>query len=135
MSDDQSPPDGGETPADPAVNLTAPRFKKGKSGNPGGRPKDLPRFRKACRLLSWQGLDIIKAGLEDPEVSFGDKVTAWKALADRGGYLPADRQAAIESAQARLVLAMMVAEALTPAERKKLLDAMERSLAGETDAP
>ena len=132
MSDDQPPPDesGGGS-----INLTAGKFPKGKSGNPGGRPKDLPRFRKACRKLSWAGLDIIKAGLEDPDVPFGDKVTAWKAVADRGGHLPVDRQAAIESAQARLVLAMMVAEALTPAERKKLLDAMERSLAGEADAP
>jgi hypothetical protein len=128
MSDEQDPPEVGGPPA-------AARFKKGQSGNPGGRPKDLPRFRRACRKLSWDGLEIIKAGLKDPEISFGDKVTAWKAVADRGGHLPVDRQAAIESAQARLVLAMMVAEALTPAERKKLLDAMERSLAGEIDAP
>lgn len=111
----------------------ATRFQKGKSGNAGGRPKDLPRFRKACRKLTWEGFDIIEAGMRDPDVSFGDKVAAWKALADRGGFLPTDRQAAIEASQARLVLAMLLAEALTPAERAKLLDAMARGLAGAGD--
>ncbi len=112
-------------------NLTAPRFKAGESGNPGGRPKDLPEFRAACRELTWASLDVIRVGLKDAEVSFGDKITAFKALADRGGFLPVDRQAAVEAGQARLLLAMTALEVLTPPERKKLLDAMERGLAAE----
>ena len=40
-------------------------FKKGQSGNPGGRPKSAPGFREACRELSAKALraleDIIKS--------------------------------------------------------------------------
>ena len=139
QDDDQTPPEPTalELAGKPENRGEPPpetRFAKGQSGNPGGRPKDLPKFRNACRKLTWEALDVIEAGLSDPDVSFGDKVTAFKALADRGGFLPIDRQAAIESNQARLVLAMLMAEELTPPERKKLLEVMERSLAGGAGA-
>jgi hypothetical protein len=82
---DDSPGDG------PKSNLTAARFLPGKSGNPGGRPKDLPRFRKGCRDRGWKWLDQLDALMDAPGTPPADKLAIWRAVCDRGGYLPADK--------------------------------------------
>lgn len=105
------------------------RWKPGESGNPSGRHKELPGFRTWCRKLSRETAGkIIHRIRTDDTVSLGDMIAAFKAFADRGGFLPVDRQAAVEVGQARLVLAMAALEALSPPERAKLLAAMERHL-------
>ena len=40
-------------------------FKKGQSGNPGGRPKAAPGFREACRELSTKALKALEEVLKD----------------------------------------------------------------------
>jgi hypothetical protein len=82
---DDSPGDG------PKSNLTAARFLPGKSGNPGGRPKDLPRFRTACREKGWAWLDQLETLMVAPGTPPAEKLAIWKAVCDRGGYLPADK--------------------------------------------
>lgn len=116
---------------DPKVPPPEHRWKPGESGNPSGRHKELPGFRTWCRKLSRETASkIIHRIRTDDCVSVGDMIAAFKAFADRGGFLPTDRQAAIETGQARLVLAMAALEVLSPPERAKLLAAMERSLDG-----
>ena len=82
MSDETPPESKGES------NLTATRFLPGKSGNPGGRPNDLPRFRKKCRKKAWAwlALDAIDAQMASLEVPLGEKAAFWKAVCDRGGF-------------------------------------------------
>lgn len=125
MSDE--PPVKG-TPA----NLTAPRFEKGRSGNPGGRPKDDPKFRAWCRKLTWEtaGRIMDKIRNQPDEVSVSDMTAAFKAFANRGGFLEADRQAAVEVSRARIILALLELGALTPEEKERLLGSLETHLKG-----
>ncbi len=115
----------------PRVPPVERRFKPGVSGNPSGRPKDIMAFRTRCRNLSRKLLDQIRDRMADPDVSLGDVVSAFKAVADRGGFLPADRQGALEASHARIVMALLAVGALAPAERVKLLEALEKHLGGE----
>jgi len=71
-------------------------FPPGVSGNPGGRPSAKGRFRIRCRascdaLLESIEQDIAAGRLAD--VSLLERLRAIEVLGDRGGYLPADRQA------------------------------------------
>lgn len=93
VNDEGPPGEGG-----PEANLTAARFRKGSSGNPGGRPKDLPRFRRACREKGWAWLEQLDALMTAPGTPPAEKLAIWRAVCDRGGYLPADKTLAPELA-------------------------------------
>ena len=57
-------------------------FEKGKSGNPGGRPKEAAEVRAAARLQGIAAIDKLTELMND-----GDKriaVTAAQAILDRG---------------------------------------------------
>src|SRR5688572_11293669 len=74
--------------------LTNPAFKANhgrlkKTGRPAGagRPKALPRFRKAARSAAFEVLAEIRNRMHDPDVPLGELVRAFAELADRGGFL------------------------------------------------
>ncbi len=99
----------------------ATRFPKGRSGNPGGRPKSLTAFRARCRRLSRELLDVIKARMTEPGVRLDHLVMAFAAIADRGGYLPADRQHEIDLGSTRLLLLAMALRGLNDKQRGDIL--------------
>ena len=60
-------------------------FKKGQSGNPGGRPKSQPGFREACRKLSLKALKALKEVLEDKTAANRQaRVAAAKVVIEHG---------------------------------------------------
>lgn len=64
-------------------NLTP--FKKGQSGNPGGRPAVLKDIRDLARVHTSEALAALVAALARP----GERVAAASALLDRGYGKPA----------------------------------------------
>jgi len=135
MSDEtppDSPPEASPEPESRPENRAEPpaeaRFQKGQSGNPGGRPKSLQAFRTRCRNLSREILDQIKARLADPEVPLADLLRAFESIADRGGFLSADKQAGVEASQGRLLLLAMAVKGLTREQKNILLGGLEREL-------
>lgn len=124
VNDGGPPGEGG-----PEANLTAARFRRGKSGNPGGRPKDLPKFRKALRTRSWGWLAKLDALMDNVATTAADKLAIWKAVCDRGGFLPADRQANVDAGNARLLVLAASLRSLSDAQREAIL-----SMLGEIKA-
>lgn len=59
-------------------------FVKGKSGNPGGRPKGTEEFRTKCRKLTGQALAALERALDDPD----NYVQASKILLEFGWGKP-----------------------------------------------
>ena len=114
------------------ANLRPPWKKGDPSPNPGGRPKSGPDFRARCREVAGKLLDRIEKAdflvTSGPEggahVDLRTMVTALEVLADRGGYLPADRQIAS-------LLKALESPALTAEDRKRVLD----ELVGPSPAP
>jgi hypothetical protein len=88
-------------------------WKPGQSGNPSGRPKEIPGLRKACLVGTFEALEHLMAGLRDPDVPFRDKVLAFEAIADRGGLLPVDKEA-------KVVLAVLALD-LTKEQRDSVI--------------
>lgn len=60
--------------------LKANEFPKGKSGNPGGRPKNDGWFRRMCRKRTVKALAALTKALEDPST----RVSAAKVLLEFG---------------------------------------------------
>ena len=60
-----------------------PNWEKGKSANPGGRPKDHALFREAARVVSWEALDTIVEILRETEDD-KLKLRAAEVLIERG---------------------------------------------------
>jgi hypothetical protein len=115
-------------------NLSAPRFEKGRSGNPGGRPRSLPRFRAKNRKGAQLILDQLLLRMADPAASLGEVVRAYESVCAMGGYLPADKDAGIDLSQGRLVLLAMAVKGLTRAQRAILIEDLERkALTGGDD--
>jgi len=108
--------------------LARNKFQPGKSGNPGGRPKSLMKFRTRCRNLSREILTEIKKRLGEADLP--DLVAAFQAVSDRGGYLTAKDQANIDTGNARLALALLAIETLTGDQRQKVVEALERGFGG-----
>jgi hypothetical protein len=125
MSDEQPPEDKG------LANLTAPKFRPGQSGNPGGRPKSLPRFRLHCRALSWKILGEIRRRLH--EAPFADLLEALEVVGDRGGFLSAKDTGKEDTDRARLVLALMAMDQLSGEQRDRAIAALERIAKGDDD--
>lgn len=57
-------------------------FQPGQSGNPGGRPREDPRLRDACRAHTEEAVGVLVAALKDDNVK--NQITAATALLDRG---------------------------------------------------
>jgi hypothetical protein len=95
--------------------LRAP-WKPGESGNPGGRPKGSPEFRKRCREVAGELLERLCSA--EPEEA--DKlVRAFEAVADRGGLIPSDREFA--------VLLRLMSVPGSEDQRQKLIEAYKAS--------
>lgn len=104
----------------------------GKTGNPrpAGKPKSLPRFRKACRDDAFTvKAEIMKRIKEDVygEIPLGELVRAFMELSDRGGFLKSKEEGELETSKAKLVLTAMAFPDLTPEQRNLLLQAIDGS--------
>jgi len=53
-----------------------PQWKKGESGNPGGRPKMNPELRKALTNHTMEALEVVINILRDNESKHSDKIRA-----------------------------------------------------------
>jgi hypothetical protein len=63
-------------------------FVKGKSGNPGGRPKAVKEIVDLCRELTPLGIKRMKAILESETAAPAAQVAAFTAVMDRGWGKP-----------------------------------------------
>jgi hypothetical protein len=72
------------------------RFLPGRSGNPGGRPGSAA-FRERCRWVADIALDKILEliALADSPKHLPAVTEAYAVVADRGGYVAADKDAAV----------------------------------------
>lgn len=102
----------------PRGQLKAP-WKAGQSGNPSGRPREIPGLRKAHLQATFEALEHLMSGIRDPEVPLRDKVAAFEAIADRGGFLPADREA-------KVVLAVLALD-LSKEQREQVIRHLQSS--------
>lgn len=61
------------------------RFRKGVSGNPGGRPKieNAEELREALRQLTPKAVDTLREIMEDPDASASNRLAAANAILDR----------------------------------------------------
>ncbi|MCX8567046.1 MAG: hypothetical protein ON057_001773 [Glomeribacter sp. 1016415] len=66
-------------------------FKKGKSGNPGGRPKEITHVRELARQHTTSAVATLVQIMHDPQEKAQARVSAAKELLDRGfGRPPQD---------------------------------------------
>jgi hypothetical protein len=61
-------------------------FKKGQSGNPGGRPKSNPGFREACRDLSLKALKALEEVIKDKSAANRQARVAASRVVIEHGY-------------------------------------------------
>lgn len=112
------------------------RWGKVAAPKPAGRPKSLPRFRKACRedafkvkaeIMRRIAVDSTegKDGSPAPNsIPMKELVQAFAELSDRGSFLKGKEEADLEMVKARLILTAMSFERLTAEEKLQLLKAI-----------
>jgi len=66
-------------------------WKKGQSGNPGGRPKVAPELRAAAQEVSIEGLKVLTGIMRDEKAPQNARINAVQAIWDRG-YGKPDQQ-------------------------------------------
>ena len=66
-----------------------PKFVKGQSGNPGGRPGGVGEIREIAREHTEPAIQILVAIMNDADASPSSRVAAATALLDRGWGRPA----------------------------------------------
>lgn len=59
-------------------------FTKGKSGNPGGKPKEFTNVIAQARKMTPLALTVLKSVLENAKVSPGTRIRAAEIVLDRG---------------------------------------------------
>jgi hypothetical protein len=59
-------------------------FKKGQSGNPGGRPKVVAEVRELARAHTAEAIETLVSIMTDPKSAPAARVSAANALLDRG---------------------------------------------------
>lgn len=64
-------------------------FEKGKSGNPGGRPKEGADIRALARTHGTAAIAGLYKIASDKRVSASTRIMAWNSLLDRGYGKPA----------------------------------------------
>ena len=67
-------------------------FKKGQSGNPGGRPKVVAEVRELARAHTGEAVQTLVSIMTDPKSAPGARVSAANALLDRGYGKPPQHQ-------------------------------------------
>lgn len=60
------------------------KFEKGRSGNPGGRPKEVAEVRELARQKTTQAVDTLTEIMQDVNAPAAARVSAANALLDRG---------------------------------------------------
>lgn len=63
-------------------------FEKGRSGNPGGRPKEVGHVREAARVHTEEAIDTLASIMRDPEEPSRARVAAAEALLNRAWGRP-----------------------------------------------
>jgi hypothetical protein len=113
----------------PAFVANHGRIKKGTVLNPSGKPKALPRFRKACREDSFLILQEIRRRIREDAtenaIPLGELIKAFSELADRGGFNTPKEDMELENTKARLILTAMALDGLSTEQREKLLKAID----------
>jgi hypothetical protein len=66
-----------------------PRFTKGKSGNPGGRPKEIADLKALARVHTELALKVLVDIIKDKQRSGNARVAAAREILDRGYGKPA----------------------------------------------
>jgi uncharacterized protein DUF5681 len=59
-------------------------FKKGQSGNPGGRPKVVAEVRELARAHTGEAIETLVSIMSNPKCAPASRVSAANALLDRG---------------------------------------------------
>jgi uncharacterized protein DUF5681 len=77
-----------ETPPNKADRNRDGRFKKGQSGNPGGRPKIFTEVKQAAREHTEAALQTLLAVVNNEKASAAARVAAANAILDRGWGKP-----------------------------------------------
>jgi len=70
----------------------------GRSGNPGGRPKEIGEVRDLARQHTSQALSALQAIMNDPKAPASARVAASEALLNRGWGRPTQMIAGAEEA-------------------------------------
>lgn len=75
-------------PPPPGAGVST-RFTKGRSGNPGGRPKGSAEFKTLCQQHTPEALAAVVAIMKSKKAHPGVRLDAAKYLIDRGWGKPA----------------------------------------------
>jgi Family of unknown function (DUF5681) len=106
-------------------------FKKGQSGNPGGRPKVVAEVKELARKHSGKAIETLVSIMSNPKAAPAARVSAANALLDRGYGRPAQH---ITGDIATSYVARLPMPAINATEWAKTLDDNSPPLALPNDA-